>query len=457
MATTSLPASKLVNVNISLQAASVSQLAFGVPLIWDLQNVRGSGTLGNVSFYNSLSEMSADGYATYDAAYKMAQLLVAQQPRVNLFAVGCIDQTGQTVAECLDKLATQGTSDWYALLLADPTRDDQTIQDAAAWAEAQQNTKFLFAAQFGSQAIATGSALYADQRVQTSCFVTGQQAQVQEMTISDAFVSDAAVTLKINGTSYGPVPYNTSSNQTLTDLATEIATCPAVASAVAHTSTKSITVTANSPLVDLVFSNYAGGGATPTTAKFAVTTESDAPVDAAACGRILPLGAGQATLGEKTLNGVQPLALTTSQATTLEGIRMNYYTRIGGRAITYPGTCSADIATGVPLFADLVFGAAAFKADLLAAFLDFLTASKKVPYNDSGIAGAVSVLAKVAKNYVGKGYLEPFDQKTAITFPLAADVPPADKSLRILNGISANFTATGAIQQLGEVNITINA
>ena len=63
MATTSLPASKLVNVNISLQAASVSQLAFGVPLIWDLQNVRGASSTPLISFYSSLAELEEIGRA----------------------------------------------------------------------------------------------------------------------------------------------------------------------------------------------------------------------------------------------------------------------------------------------------------------------------------------------------------------------------------------------------------
>lgn len=459
MNTTSLPASKLVNISVTLQASSISELSFAVPMIWDIQNIAGAGTSGNVNGYQTAAEMLADGYHTWDAAYRMAASMMAQNPRPTRFKVGCIDQTGQTVAECLDKLTALSDDAWYFFLIADPARDAQTIKDASAWAETQENTKFLMCAQnAGSTAPSDLAAyLYNLQRVQTLPWVTGGDVQVQEMTISAAFASDASITLKINGATVGPVAYNTNTNTTLGDLATAIAATDAVATAVAHTSTRSITITAASPLVDVVITNYAGGGATPTTATVATTTDSANPVDAAAVGRIVPLGAGEATMGEKTLTGISPLPLTSSQASSAEAVHLNYYARIGGRPMTYPGVCSADIATNVPLWADLVFGAAAFKADLLSALLDYVTGSKKIPYNDSGIAGAVSIVAKVAKDYVGRGYLEPFDQKVAIRYPLAADVPANDKSLRILNGITGTFQATGAIQQIGLLTVTINA
>ena len=459
MATT-LPASKLVNINLSLQAQSVSRLAFGIPFIWDVANTAGASADGQVQSFSTLAELKTAGFDTWDPTYRMAASVFAQKPRVQVLQVGSIDQGSLTVEECFDLFTTLSAVGFYGILIADAVRDLQTIKDVSAWVQLQDNTKFLFAGVRQTDAFELGEYLYNLQSVQTSCWVTDEQPQVQTITISTSFVSGASVTMKVNGVSIGPVawtPSNTSNTAMLTALASALQATDAIATATSDGS-HTITCTAASPLVDLVFSDYAGGGSSPTTARYAVVTPSSGPVDAAALGRIVPLGAGEATLGEKVLIGIEPLSgLTTTVANQAEALRLNYYSRIGGRPMTYPGTCSADIADGVPLFADLVFGAAAFKADLLAGWLDFLMASKKVPYNDSGIAGAVAVLAGIAKNYVGKQYLEPFDQKEAITYPLASEVPAGDKSLRILNGISANFQATGAIQSLGAVNITINA
>lgn len=446
----SLPASKLVNITLSLKASAVSSPAFGIPLIYDTQNVLSGGTLGKVNTYSSLAEMVSDGYAPYNSAYKMADFLLKQQPRVPAFKVGCVTHVSVTA-----DLAALNLIDpvWYGFLLT--SRATQDIEDAAAWALASDGVKFLWAAQ--SSPLVLGAALYsAGGNTQVALWNLDALTQVQTITISADFAADASVTMHVNGETVGSVPYNTSNAQTLTDLATALQATTAIATATtsgAHT----IICTAASALNDLVFGAYTGGGATPTTAAFAVTQASSPPIDAAAAGRIIPLGAGEATMAEKNLFGCTPSNLTTSQATALEAQRINYYANIAGIGMTYPGTCSADIATNVPLFADLVFGAAAFKSDLLTAWVAYLMASKKVPNNDSGIAGAVAVLATIGKKYVAKNYLEPFNQKDAITFPLAAAQDPGDRSLRILNGISANFVATGAIQTLGNVNISIQA
>ena len=52
----------ILNILVKLQAASLSRLAFGIPLIYDTENVLNAGTGGLVKSYGSLADMAADGF-----------------------------------------------------------------------------------------------------------------------------------------------------------------------------------------------------------------------------------------------------------------------------------------------------------------------------------------------------------------------------------------------------------
>ena len=69
-----LPITKMLDINVKIQAASLSRLAFGVPLIFDTENVlNASPTEGIVRTFTSLSDMVDAGYQPYNAAYKQAK------------------------------------------------------------------------------------------------------------------------------------------------------------------------------------------------------------------------------------------------------------------------------------------------------------------------------------------------------------------------------------------------
>ena len=443
----------ILNILVKLQAASLSRLAFGIPLIYDTENVLNAGTGGLVKSYGSLADMAADGFKPWHAAYKMADFMLKSTLKPALFRVG--SSTAGTLTEQLDAILAI-TGEWYFLLLT--SRDAQDVEDTAAWAMAQNGDKyFLGGITFDDAGRVVAQTVLDADSVTTSLHYCGTQAQVRTITINKPFVSGAAPSLLVNGVSASAAWGSSGSNaQVLTDFAADIANNTGVASAVSDGTSK-ITVTSASPLSDLTFASYVDGNTSPTTAKFATVTASDTPTDAALCGFVAPKSPGSTTAALKKLNGCKALSMSTGDATTAEDLNINFYANIGGRDLTFGGWASAMLADGIPLFADLVWGKAGFQADLTSALLDWLTSQDKPPFNDSGIAGAVGIVGNVGNRWVGKRFIEPFNAKTAITYPRGAVIDPAEKSLRVLNGIQAQFVATGAIHKIGLLTVTIQA
>lgn len=451
-----LAASTLINLNLRLIASAVSSNAFGIPLILDTEDVLAGGTLGKVHSYSTLADMTDDGYNPWNKAYKLAKEMLSQSPKVPLFKVGCIDHASTsadlTALETLDP-------EWYGFNVT--SRADQSVKDCSEWAESTAANRHVFWAETNST-VGTGGAnilsyLFNAARTRTLCAAQAGVAQVKVITIPTAFASDASVTLNLNGTEVGPVAYNTNTNTTLTNLATALQATTAIATAVADTTAKTITCTAYDSLVDLYFEKYAGGGATPTNATYETTVESTIPLDSGILGRITPLGAGKVTVFGQTIAGAVPSVVSPTFWTNVSAQRGNIYTTIGGKRIVLDGTCSADVAVGAPLFADQILGLDVLESRLYTALIGVLTPNDgtKLSYDDAGITAVVGAILGAAQLSVNDGYLKQFDPGNCINAPVAANVPLEDRSLRILNGIVANFQATGAIQHLGSITVNV--
>lgn len=99
-------------------------------------------------------------------------------------------------------------------------------------------------------------------------------AQVLTLTFSADLITGNTVNLKINGVSIAAVPFNTSHNQTMTDLATAIQASSLIATASVSAS-RVITITAQNAGQPITISNVAvTGGASQATGTVATTTAS---------------------------------------------------------------------------------------------------------------------------------------------------------------------------------------
>jgi hypothetical protein len=103
-------------------------------------------------------------------------------------------------------------------------------------------------------------------------------------------------------------------------------------------------------------------------------------MSAAWLGNCLPMTPGSETWKFKTLGGVTADVLTDAEATFIEADNGNWYTSVGGISITQNGTC------GKPQYIDVVRFIDWLKSNMQYDVYGVLTANKKVPYTDTGIA-----------------------------------------------------------------------
>ena len=117
-----------ISINITLQTAPTKQAGFGLAL------VLGSGASEKAyAEVGELSEMTAAGYTSSDAEYKIVQAILAQSPRVEKVAVyRKLDAT--EYADALDALVTANKGGWYCVVPTSTTPAD--LADIADWVEA---------------------------------------------------------------------------------------------------------------------------------------------------------------------------------------------------------------------------------------------------------------------------------------------------------------------------------
>lgn len=168
--------------------------------------------------------------------------------------------------------------------------------------------------------------------------------------------------------------------------------------------------------------------------------------------RWLPYTPGSETVAYKTIVGVLPDRLTSSQVTTAigaEGVQGKWttiYTRTGGVNVAREG----HVPDGDYL--DTIRGVDWLEARIAEDVFALLTRLDKIPFTDTGIALVVGALRSRLQNAVDVGLLASYD----VSYPKAADVDPADKARRTLPDLNFTATLAGAIHRMkirGKVSI----
>lgn len=160
--------------------------------------------------------------------------------------------------------------------------------------------------------------------------------------------------------------------------------------------------------------------------------------EAAWFGRVLPLDPGSETWKFKTLNTISYSNITTTQQRNALGKKANIYVFVGGVGITENGT----VAQGE--FIDTVRGIDWLTARIQEFVFSVLVNTPKVPYTDAGIAVVQAEVLRALALGVSNNFLSN-DPAPTCTVPLAANVPPVDKTNRILRNVRFQATLAGAI------------
>ena len=177
---------------------------------------------------------------------------------------------------------------------------------------------------------------------------------------------------------------------------------------------------------------------------------------AAWAGRFLPETPGTEVWAYESLGGVTPSTLTAAQSTfahadyvnTVEGVTAGGVVRVANNA--YKGWVSGSSES----FMDTQRLVDALVAEVQGNIVGLFAASKKVPYNDSGIGQIKAAILAAIRTYTGPnaGLLP---GSAFVEVPLSADVSAADKTARQLTGVVFGATLNGAIMTV-TISATLN-
>jgi len=158
---------------------------------------------------------------------------------------------------------------------------------------------------------------------------------------------------------------------------------------------------------------------------------------------------GSSTWKFKDLAGVSTDVVSTGQRTNLRGKNVNFYMRIAGAAITQEGITSGG------QFIDITRGIDWLQAEIQVNVFALLVRSEKVPFTDPGI-DQVRAEVFTALNQGITNQLLAQDPAPTVTAPLAANINPIDKANRLLPDVNFTATLAGAIHTVriaGKVSV----
>lgn len=130
----------IVNVTITKESSAVERAGFGVPLLVSLQTV----SADRVEYFSGgdiLADMVTAGHLTTGSAYKQAQKVLAQNPRVSRIAIGRADAADAADwVVTMTAIAAFDNTGWYGFAV--DTRLQADVEALALWAETQSHIYF---------------------------------------------------------------------------------------------------------------------------------------------------------------------------------------------------------------------------------------------------------------------------------------------------------------------------
>ena len=148
-----------------------------------------------------------------------------------------------------------------------------------------------------------------------------------------------------------------------------------------------------------------------------------------------------------TLEVTDTSSLSATDEALLRAGDANQYSTIGGVDVTYDG--KAGNGGWIDTYINVLWLQARIQEDIFA----LMAAKDKIPFTDAGIALVTNELSRRLQIAEDQGVLAA-EPKFVINAPLAADVPAADKSNRLLTGITFTAYTQGAVN-LVQINGTL--
>lgn len=444
--------SDIVQVSISLRNAAVVAAGFGVPLIAGPSNRFAE----RYQAYGDQAEMLEAGFASSDPEYVAAGYLMSQAQAPEQFLVGRrltevaqVDTITPTVVNLTEYTVTINGTDF-----------DFTSDGSATAAEivngllALINADVTIAAILTATNVANTLVLTADVAGQSFTTSVGANLAMVHTTANVGIAEDLAAFRAAGAIWYGTLLTSRNSIVIKSAAAWIEANSSDIPVIGINQSSESTTASAALDPVGTDLGNVLAARDYTRTALMWHGTDGEY-ADCAWAGGLLPFDPGTETWALKSLVGVTPDDLTTTQKNNMigadvgQGKNVNiYYSLTPQNAITERGTMSSGD------WIDVIRTIDWLKARISEAIANVLLTLPKVPFDDDGIQLLAGQVIGVLQGAETQGVLAK-SPKFTVTAPRAADISGANKTARKLDP-PIEFTATlsGAIHNVevsGEV------
>jgi hypothetical protein len=423
----------IVNVNITADSTSVSQAGFGTPLVLSYHTVFAD----RYKIYTSLAEMSEDGFATYDHAYRMAKAAFDQDPTVEQVVVGRLPAAPSFATRLTMTSAVQGVHIKFKVI--QPATGTVTQIDYTIGAS-ETTTTVATAVELLTEAVTGVDSTSSTSTVTLTPTVAGRRVFVYDLencTVLET-TADAGYDTELTALELEP-------DLDFYFITTDSSSTANVADVAAWTlSRKKLYFAAlqNSGLLDntdTVASDLLALANDRTVILYSKNAHEFADVAwTAVIGCQTP---GSITAALKTLIGVTVSSLNTTQKTNLENDNVNHYMAVKNRKVTRKG----KVVGGE--WIDIRHGIDALEARIQETVFDLLADSSKVPFTEAGFQLISAAIEAACQAFVGTdnepGMLVAGSIK--VIMPKLSTISDTDKNNRELKGVRFSALLSGAI------------
>jgi hypothetical protein len=451
--------SNIVDITISVAAPTVSRIGFGTPAIY-AYNIIPVASVPVVQYSTSTwsVDLLADGYNVDDPVYLCAQAIASQEPRPRTFKVIRGAQTFSFDTDMVPLTFATGETITVTLTGEDPAVANTLIS--------QTYTRACGGGSIGAECTAVAALIQAGLWGAAGDITAAKGVgDTIEIRAQAPYANQMLYYSGVNNLSIADV---TALRTVATDLDTAIAfdpdwymlLCPdcgtldsiAIATWMSSQTNKKAALQTQDTTVVSAGTGIANtlrlANRSDTGIIYSENSLAENPA-AAWAGRHLPETPGTEVWAFKALTGVTPSTLTAAQAAfahadfcnTYEGVTVGSQTIVSG--IGYKGWVSALSES----YMDRQRLIDALVAEVQANLVNLFSASRKVPYNDSGIGQVKAALLAAIHTFEGDnaGFVP---GSAFCDVPLRADVSAADLAARELNNVTFGADLNGAIMKV---------
>lgn len=165
--------------------------------------------------------------------------------------------------------------------------------------------------------------------------------------------------------------------------------------------------------------------------------------EAAWIGDGAPHDAGSRTWKFKNLVGITPDQFTDSELVNMKAKNANFYETVAGQNVI---TSEAVVAGGE--FIDVIRGSDELQVRIAEDIFTQLINAEKIPFTTDGISAIEATLRSRLQRSVNSGFLSNDPDAITVVVPKLADIDPADKAVRFLDGLEFSAVLAGAVHKV---------